>query len=146
MKTKKRPTLLTALCLMTFFGSGINVIYQIGNAYTIMAWRSVNFENDFATSSLDVAYAPILLNIIWTFFCVVGAFQMWNLKKIGIFIYSIGEIVPALSNALTEGIKNTSFSNQVFSVGLYLVPALFVIMYFCNYKYLFKEDQVLEFN
>lgn len=110
---KPRPILLTALCVLTFIGSGFGVF---GN---LMAMFAAPFMDLFQPSMLDEAYSQLgndpgdmfakealdmVLVVIDNFlaitlskfiFCalsLVGAIMMFQMKKIGFYLYIAAQV------------------------------------------------------
>lgn len=117
-----RPTFLTVLCILTFIGSGWGMIGNfIGdNAQYVPMWYKLTL---------------LACNAATAF----GAFQMWNLKKTGLFIYTAGEVLAIIMPfALVYAILPASIANffgQIIII-MALFPIAFLIMYWINAKHL----------
>jgi len=76
--------------------------------------------------------------------CLIGSIQMWNMKKTGFYIYTVGELLPlvlsyvvfadAVKAAATLGGKGVASAMAVGGIIGALFPIAFVVMYFVNTK------------
>lgn len=143
----KRPTFLTVLCILTFIGS---------------AWGIIGaFMQDAGLDSYASYYkwVMILLNVGTLF----GALQMWKMKKMGLYIYTVSALasvvlmwvvikgyVASLMAPAMDSVNsgNESVDSMIASAGNEMVesamnmalilgtifPVLFLIMYWINAK------------
>lgn len=133
--TSQRPTLLTILCILTFIATGVVVLATIiGFLATVFASLGATFLDRFAmdanafSANLIIAIPTFCLTLIKCY----GALQMWQLKKIGFFIYVITELalfvgIPIL-NSIALGLP---FQITLLST---LFTALFIGLYCVNLK------------
>jgi hypothetical protein len=149
-----RPGFLKVLCILSFIGTGIGLIsglwgwwsnHQLaeGGGALMNAMNSLPqggeqandamnqmanaFGIDFAkqaTSNLIVG----LLNII----VFAGAMMMWNLKKSGFYIYTLGQIVQIIVPFVVVGGLLGGISGMVMSI----FSIAFIIMYAVNLKHM----------
>lgn len=80
-ETGKRPTFLTVLCILTFIGSGWGIISSLA----------------MSSPELD-AYAGYY-KWVSALLCVgtlVGAFQMWGMKKMGLYVWTACEVISVV--------------------------------------------------
>ena len=117
-----RPTFLTVLCILTFIGS---------------AWGMIgNFVGEGA------GYVPLwykLALLACNAATAYGAWQMWNLKKQGLMIYTVGEVLAVIFPlVLVYAILPPAWANLMGSMVLLMAifPVAFLIMYWANAKHL----------
>lgn len=119
--TGERPTFLTVLCILTWIGSGLGIIGNFtGNSAVLPSWYIILI---------------VLINIATAY----GAYEMWNLKKRGLHIYTVGEVLAIiLPFVLIYGILPAYAANMLgsFMVIGALFPIAFLIMYWANAKHL----------
>jgi hypothetical protein len=130
---KKRPQLLTILCILTFVGSGSGV------AGFLMV--SVNFES--TMEALKVIYANIpeafvllnapreffVISLFLSVFSLLGAIMMWNLTKTGFHIYTSAQLISLIIPLIYFGGETNPLLNI-------MLTALFVYLYARNLPYM----------
>ncbi len=120
-----RPTFLTVLCILTFIGSGLGVLGSILLFVGAGAVMSYFGTMSGAEGAVGMGYVIGLLILSGT--SLFGAIQMWNLKKIGFYIYTgvgiIGIILPLL------------FGMGFSTLGT-IITIAFIVMYYLNVKYM----------
>ena len=141
-----RPQFLTVLCILTFIGCAMGII---GGAISIVSYSFINSAmnsqemneafsttNDFR-SSFGLLFWNGVAKIVGALMCLFGAILMFKLKKIGFYIYVVGQIV-AVSFDILNGLS--SLSGSVFSVlSIFitlLFPVVFIALYGLNFKHL----------
>jgi len=151
---KDRPTFLTVLCILTFIGSGMNIMGSI----FMVAFSSFIKEIDISSVNvtlnnlsgevpqqiienlLDIVKAFVsngtiiaLSNLILYSLSLAGAILMFQMKRTGFYLYTIAQI------ALLFVAPVFLCWNFFIAFGL-LVNAsfaiLFIILYFINFKHL----------
>lgn len=142
----KRPTFLTVLCILTFIGVGIAVISSISN---FMMQNSALMQNamqegmktnpfpdsgDMIAKSLYYATTIGIVNIICALVCLVGAILMFQLKKLGYYIYIVAEVAPVIISTILIGMPS-GLLLATFIVSA-LLPVLFIILYGLNLKHM----------
>lgn len=143
------PTFLKVLCILTFVGAGIGVLSGI---YSL-------FMNNFAIRTLESSpvftnmgeYVTLmkkwgmllaLLNLLGAVFCLVGALVMWKLKKVGFYIYVLGQILPfiglyGLMGGMTPNMGGIMSGFMLIGqVAGFIFPLAFIIMYGVNLKHM----------
>jgi len=144
----KRPTFLTVLCILTFIGSGWGLISAL--AFT---------DEGLNAYASYYKWVMILLNVGTLF----GALQMWKLKKMGLYIYTVstlaavvlmwvvikGYVASLMAPAMgSVDSGNESVDSMIATAGNEMVqsamnmalilgtifPVLFLIMYWINAK------------
>lgn len=146
-----RPAFLKVLCILTFVGAGLMIlVYLIGSLTLVMGEESMNMlvekiqeanidlKIDDTAAFLTQFGRTCLLALITNIFTIVGAAMMWNLNKIGFFIYAAAEIAANfLGMDMSAGVDGAGNSNSIgFSLFIDLV---FIVMYALNLKYMNKN-------
>jgi hypothetical protein len=131
----KRPVLLTILCILTFVGSGLNLV----SSFLISV-----FYNTFQTVAGDISKAfdlpamDMILNAKPPFFLVssflyalstFGAFEMWKLRKRGFHLYAVSQILLVMMPMYFFKLSLPSFPDIIFS-------GIFIILYSANLKHM----------
>jgi len=130
---KKRPQLLTILCILTFIGSGL------GTAAFLMV--SINFED--TIKALKVLYSGMpetkfmleaprdffLVSFFLSAFSVIGAILMWNLRKIGFHLYTSAQLIYLVVPLIYFGGETNPLLNI-------MLTALFVYLYARNLQFM----------
>ncbi len=155
-----RPTFLTVLCILTWVGCAIAIV---GNAIAYMAVGAVSalkdatvdgFKNmadslgttvtgadaDNMNSANDAANAAIangatvaLIGIVAALLCLVGSVMMWQLKKMGFYIYTVANLGAVIATAVLLG--GGAFGGAMAVMGM-IFPVAFVVMYGLNLKHM----------
>lgn len=143
----KLPQFLNVLTILTFVGSGINLIAAIYYLATIEQQKqsiammesmsnSNPFMDDSLADSLKIMLEHIYLMqgsaIAIAIACIFGAVMMRKLKKIGFFIYTFASV---LSIVIPLAVIGYGFLGMMILLGSVITIA-FIIMYSVNYKYL----------
>ena len=130
MSVDQKPTLLKVLCILTFIASGLGILFAILGAIGMGALMS------FAGTGSEVAAgAGIMIAIPGLIFAVAkgyGAWQMWQLKKVGFFIYAgaaVGSLI--VTPIVTSVALGVGFDLPIWPV---IFTAAFVGMYYTNLK------------
>jgi hypothetical protein len=139
---KKRPAFLTVLCILSFVGIGIGFISALYSIFTFS--RSVELMNQYGDMMSSSPFGGMMdslvkwgqtlyiIQLIANLICLAGVLMMWNLKRMGYFIYVIGEIAPAIASfALIGGYG--PLGTFAMMIGL-IFPIAFIIMYGLNLK------------
>lgn len=144
----KRPQFLTVLCILTFIGCAFAFIgaiwgYMSIKASTAMLENMGSVEGDsFGMMSgiqetmikaVENAVPNLVIGILCSIISLYGALQMWNLKKMGFFIYSVGEITPAIASFFLGGGGLIGGTGAV--AGL-LLAIVWIVLYAVNFKHL----------
>jgi len=119
-----RPGFLTALCILTFIGSGLGALFML-LATVGMGTLLASIPGMDALMGGGTAYFAV--GTIIAAASLFGAIQMWKLKKMGFFIYA-GANVVGIILPLVFGL---SFS----AMGAFF-PVLFIVLYYLNVKHM----------
>ncbi len=144
-----RPQFLKVLCILSFLGSGLGIIGAIWNYISVRASTELyqNIGNaegedplgimsslqDSLIKAVENAIPNLIIGILCSIICLVGVFMMWQLKKKGFFIYSIGELAYPISTFILSGGGLIGGIGAAFSL---IVALVFVVLYGMNYKHL----------
>lgn len=139
----KRPAFLTVLCILTFVGAGLSLLY------CFIAWVGVsaaeamvesfgngNGMSDHAFDGLRWFKIMLLAGTIGSLLNIVGAFVMMFMRKWGFYTYVLGQALPLLIMIyliLTSTQDQFSLAGLIF---LSIFPIGFIVMYGLNFKYL----------
>ena len=143
----QRPQFLTVLCILTYIGVGLGIVFGIAGWWVIkkmipamegMDDMNVYSEMEGMMSEGTLAAmkwidVTTVVSIAGCLICLVGALQMWNLKKIGFYIYVIGEFGPVIVSAILLG--SVAFSEWSM-IGGFVFALLFVVLYAFNLKHM----------
>lgn len=144
----KRPQFLTILCILSYIGVGFGVVGSIVGWWSMRAMSSMmdvaggmeGMEEMGAFPGMEEAMAQLKyinittsVNIIASLICLVGVLQMWKLKKMGFYIYVVGEVVPFIVSAVLMG--GTAFGAMAVVMGA-VVPGVFIGLYTMNLKHM----------
>jgi len=77
----KRPTFLTVLCILTFVGSGIGIITSLFN------------QDEYVVAYASWYYWVVLILNVGT---LLGAIQMWQQKKVGLYVWTLFEVLSII--------------------------------------------------
>lgn len=119
-EAKQRPTFLTVLCILTFIGSGLGVLFSLLGIFGLGAMNSFLSSYAGAGAASSGILKPILI-LIFSGASLYGAIMMWSLKKMGYYLYVAAQIL----------IVAFGFS----WIGLFFA-ALFIVLYGLNLKHL----------
>ncbi len=144
----KRPQFLTVLCILTFIGSGLSFIGALWGYFSIKAsekfLHNITSSDDHAhgmisgmqetmMKAVENAVPNMVIGIVCALICLYGAILMWKLKRNGFFIYTVGEITPAISAFFLGGDGLIGGTGAV--LGL-LLAIVWIVLYAINFKHL----------
>lgn len=141
-----RPVFLTVLCILTFVGTGLFLIYHLFTMFTMSALEESFQQLDADFSDLDDTLGnyyrwskiKMYVGIAAELICLAGAILMFMMKKTGFYLYLIGQIAPLIVGFLTfQSLGGEMIEFQLLYFGLSAIfPVGFIILYGLNYKYL----------
>jgi len=126
---RKRTDFLTVLCILTWVGSGLAILY-----YSFQ-WLFLGVVQ--RTFGISTGWGTLLslTNIIAPLICIAGSVLMWNLKKSGFFIYLVGQLLPVLlSFFIALVIYETKGPSLVFAILANVIPIGFIVLYSLQVK------------
>jgi len=149
-----RPGFLKVLCILSFIGTPLGLISGIMNYFTYKALAAggdmlgsiagsseASEQLNQAMDSMASVLGGIDYNAIATGYIVVGllnliifagALMMWNLKKTGFYIYTLGQLAQVASFFLLIG----GLIGGMMGVVTAIFNVAFIIMYAVNLKHL----------
>jgi len=139
-KKNTRPELLKILCILTFVGSGLALFSDIFMFFTIDIIKEY-FNNgllDFLSKDMDAEVLEIIFNVNPIYFIfqsilfaltIYGTYLMWNLKKIGFHLYTIGQIILLI-------LPQVFIPSLPFPTFNLLISLIFIFLYAKNLQYL----------
>ena len=130
---KKRPDLLTILCILSFIGSGLaafsNLVLFLSydQMDTLMEEMNIEFEEIMLLLSGGKRFfvAGFFLYTI----SLAGALSMWRLRKIGFHLYAAAQVFLLI-------LPVVSIDEFPFSVAGLLVTAAFIFGYATQLKFM----------
>jgi hypothetical protein len=134
MEGPKRPTFLKVLCILTFIGSGLGIIFSLltplmKDWYVNMMQANPNVDEqqyEQAMKAFNAGWGYFLLSAALSVGTLIGAILMWNLKKNGFFIYVFCTVAMLVLPMLMTEIEFKWYSA--------IIPLGFVGMYAANLK------------
>lgn len=117
-QTNQRPTFLTVLCILTFIGSGLGLLFGLIGLFAAGALESLT---QYLPVGVDSGLLKSIILLVLMAASLYGAIQMWNLKKLGFYIYAGANVV-----LLVLG----------FSIWSLIFTTLFIVLYGLNLKHL----------
>lgn len=141
--TGKRPAFLTVLCILTFVGAGIALLYCFVAWVGVSAAETMIETFDAGQNGMDDALdgfrwfkLMLLAGTVGSILNIVGAFVMMFMRKWGFYTYVLGQALPLVIMmylVLTSTRDHFSLAGLIF---LSIFPIGFIVMYGLNYKYL----------
>jgi hypothetical protein len=145
----KRPQFITVLCILTFIGSGLAFIGAIWGYFSVKASAAMlesmgtmeggdslgmmGGMQETMLKAVENAVPNMIIGVVCSLICFYGALQMWKLKKIGFFIYSVGEITPAIAGFILGAGGMLGSMGAI--VGL-LFAIVWIVLYAVNLKHM----------
>jgi hypothetical protein len=147
---KKRSDMINVLTILTFIGCGLGIIgslYSFAKAkstYDTLSSANLDQMPDFvkklsggdileaARKSYELRVPILLMGLIASALCIVGAVQMRQLKKTGFTIYTIGELLPIIFTVVLMGSSATGLG----AIFVDCIAVLFVVLYATQLKQL----------
>lgn len=131
--TAKRTNLLTLLCILTFIGSGMNMVSSLFIAGFYDYFTEVakvlaeKFNWPGIEAMLEVRPAFFLISGLFYASTIAGAVLMFRLKKVGFHIYTISQILLILAPMYFMNLRGPVFLDILFS-------GTFVLLYATQLK------------
>lgn len=149
----KRPTLLTLLCVLSFFWAGILIIggglgyvsmklfasgrmeemlAQTGDPEAMKSLEEIQAKVDESGVSADELANQMVVLIVLAVISLIGVIMMWKLRRTGFFVYAACALAGIVMPLAMGGKLDTSASG-IFWMGLSLV---FVGLYYSQIKHM----------
>ena len=136
----KRPTFLTVLCILTFIGSGWGVLGSIFNFFTADVINGDLYMETYNSMVGDIESDPygltqsiVDMNLVLSLISLLGAILMFNLRRIGFFLYTAAQILMLFVMPYFAGFGFLTLVQMTLSG---IVTLAFVIMYAVNLKHM----------
>jgi len=129
----QRTRLLTILCILTFIGSGMNLIssFMIAAFYDAFVAVAETFSEKFNLPGMEmiIESRPVffLTNGLFYVASLAGALLMWNLRKAGFHVYTIAQILLVIAPMYFLKMQGPSMPDL-------LLSGTFIILYSMNLK------------
>lgn len=130
-KEKRRPDLLTILCILTFIGSGLAAF-----SFSMITMSYEESMQILESSDFNLPGMELLKNTKFGFFLtgailytvsLIGAIQMWKLRKIGFHFYATAQVLLLILPLVY--IKSYGF--QFFDI---ILSGAFIFLYYRHLK------------
>lgn len=122
-----RPSLLSALCILTFIGSTTGFIgyFLAAIFFEQLSQLIIQYSSWHTTASVS----PLLFTLLMVFYALslTGAIRMWKLHRDGFFLYTISQLAILFVPVIWINWDAFSFTNSIFIT-------VFVIGYGLNLK------------
>lgn len=132
-KEYDRTVFLTILCIATFIGSWVTILY-----YTLYINKVDDIERSvyhFDEGRLE--YMLMKVSIGASFLSFIGSIFIWRMRRIGLFIYALGQIIPAaLIFYIFIVMVPVEYPKSVIMIGYGAMQLLFICLYILNWKIL----------
>lgn len=133
-KEYDRSLYLTVICVASFIGSWITVLFYalyINKVSEIE--RSVYLVDEVG----QIEFLLMKISILTALVSFLGAVIMWRMRRVGIFIYAIGQLVPAaMLTYITVVLKPIESPTSYIMLGFAGVQVLFIALYMFSWKYM----------
>jgi len=129
----KRPNFLTVLCILTFIGSGMNMMSSmiIAGFYDTFVEIIQVFSEKFKLPGIDLLLEAkpgyFLVSALFYLGSLAGAMLMFRLKKAGFHVYTISQILLILTPMYFMHLPGPGIPDIIFS-------GAFILMYGANLK------------
>lgn len=122
MTHPERSRILTALCLLSFIGSGGGLLLYL--AATVFFKNSVDIILKFSSLHSPESLSPLYFLIFSLFFLIsiTGVIRIWHLKRSGFYIYTIAQFLILAWPLIWLG-------KDAFSAVSLIFTTLFVVLY-----------------
>jgi len=135
-EVKKRPQLLSILCVLTFLSTGLGIFTSILTPmisdYLVEFITSMpGYEQNLTEEGmvmLKAGWGYYLVSLVLISLSLFGAIKMWKLKRIGFHLYTI-------ANLLLFCLPSIFLGMDFNLIGLVL-PGLFIGLYAIHLKYM----------
>ena len=131
--TAKRTNLLTVLCILTFIGSGMNMVsslfiagfYEYFTEVATLLAEKFNWPG--IGAMLEVKPSFFLISGLFYAGAIAGAVLMFRLRKVGFHVYTISQILLVLAPMYFMNLRGPAFLDI-------LLSGTFVLLYATQLK------------
>ena len=126
---KRRPDLLSALCILTFIGSGIAFLGYFAAALFFEQTKELIVRYS-SRHSVEII-SPLFFTVLMAFYALslTGAIRMWKLHRDGLYLYVPAQLIILFFPSVYIGWEAFSTANAIFTT-------LFIAGYSIHLKYL----------
>lgn len=127
--SRKRPALLSALCILTFIGSGTAFLGYF--AASLFFERTKDIIVEYSSMHSAEGLSPLYFTTLMALYALslVGAIRMWKLHRDGLFLYVIVQLLIMFLPAVFISWDAFSTTNAIFTT-------IFIVGYSINLRYL----------
>lgn len=128
-KSKNRPALLSALCILTFIGSGIAFPGYFAAAIFFEKSKEIitQYSSMYSAESLSPLYFTALMALYAL--SLVGAIRMWKLHRDGFYLYLLVQLIILFLPLVWIDGEAFSTTNAIFTL-------VFIAGYSINFRQL----------
>lgn len=125
----KRPDLLSALCILSFIGSGLAFIgYFLASLFFEKTSELIiKYSNWHSVEAISPLYFTVIMAL--SAGSLIGAIRIWKLHRDGFFIYLFSQFIILFLPAIWIGTNSFSVTGAIFT-------AVFIGGYALNWKWL----------
>ena len=126
---RNRPSLLSALCILTFIGSGTAFFGYFAASLFFEHTKDIIVEYSSMHSAEGIS--PLYFTSLMALYALslTGAIRMWKLHRDGLFLYIIAQLIIMFLPVIWMGGESFSTTNAIFTT-------IFVVGYGLNLKQL----------
>lgn len=127
---RKRPQLLSVLCVLSFIGSGLAAVSSFFTYlfYDVVVEAIATGEFDEELLALDffatISKEYFILHGMLMVVSFTGVWQMWNLRRSGFHLYALSQILVLIVSSIY--LYNPAGISPIFDM---LLTTLFILLY-----------------
>lgn len=106
---QERPTFLTVLCILTFIGSGLGLI---GGLVGLFGGSFLSFLTGGGGTTI-----AIIVGLVASVLCLLGAIRMWGLYKQGFILYLVGALLAIVGSIISATTMGAAVNDAVQGLG-----------------------------
>lgn len=136
----KIPSMLNVLTILTFIGSALGVLFSFLLPLSCKVLDMDNMADKMKPKDIEMLRltceninAILIVSIIGSIICALGAYQMRKLKSSGFIVYVAGQIIPVITMFFLIGSSMFAEPKNLFS---YIIILVFIILYATQRKHL----------
>jgi hypothetical protein len=122
-----RPTLITILCILSFIGGGLGILFGILLAVGsgVAGGMLADIPGMGAIAGGGMTYG--LISLVLSAASFFGALQIWKMKKMGVYLYAVAQVAMII-------LPIAFFGGQAFSVFGVVITVAFIAGYWSQMK------------
>jgi hypothetical protein len=124
-----RPSFLTALCILSFIGSGLGFVgYFLASVFFAKTSELIiEYSNWHSVEAISPMYFTLFMAL--SAGSLIGAIRIWKLHRDGFYIYTAAQIIMLFLPVFWIGQNSLSATGAIFT-------AIFIGGYALNFKWL----------